>query len=105
MHVSIWQQFNSNHSGGFDIVGIFDSADSAEKASQQLRMMLKKIAEVRSQIDFDEEDHDNIGIPPTHVELEFAEQLAVEWGMYSIDWITTFEDAVGDVQVSNVSEL
>jgi hypothetical protein len=32
MKITLWQQFSSNHSASFTVVGMFDTPDSAEQA-------------------------------------------------------------------------
>jgi hypothetical protein len=43
MRVSIWQQFSSNHSGHFWVVGTFKTVEDAQKAYDELRAMLTEI--------------------------------------------------------------
>lgn len=43
MKVTLWQQFSSNHSNGFTLVGVFPSAAQANKAYQRIDKLLKAI--------------------------------------------------------------
>jgi hypothetical protein len=43
MRVSIWQQFSSNHSSFFTVAGIFKTVELAEKATHELRSIIKTI--------------------------------------------------------------
>lgn len=44
MNISIWQQFSSNHSGGFTIVGNFATVEQAQQAADTLKAILGQIA-------------------------------------------------------------
>lgn len=77
MRISIWQQFSSNHSSGFQVVGKFESIELAQKAAITLQDMLRLIMEARN--DYESED-------PTPPEIGFAELYKVEWTK-SLDWI------------------
>ncbi|MCL4876598.1 MAG: hypothetical protein KJ064_08070 [Anaerolineae bacterium] len=44
MNISIWQQFSSNHSAGFTLVGKFTSAEQAEQAATTLKEIIGQIA-------------------------------------------------------------
>ena len=43
MKLSIWQQFSSNHSADFTIVGSFDTKESAEQAAKIVRETMQRI--------------------------------------------------------------
>lgn len=43
MKIRLWQQFSSNHSNGFTLIGIFPSVEKANKAYQRLDKLLKAI--------------------------------------------------------------
>jgi hypothetical protein len=76
LRVSIWRQFASNHSNGFQVVGQFESVEAAAAATAILRDMLHLIIQFRT--DYWQED-------PTWPEYDFAEKFQVEW-QYSLDW-------------------
>jgi hypothetical protein len=92
MRISIWQQFSSNHSSHFTIVGRFPSEQEAQEAAEKFRHILTTIAK------FYEEDPEwseiyheqNLISPP---EVEFSEQYQVEWGDEPIDWFRNSEHA------------
>jgi hypothetical protein len=42
MKVTLWQQFSSNHSNGFQVVGIFESVDDATKVETRLKQLLNE---------------------------------------------------------------
>jgi hypothetical protein len=94
MRVSIWQQFSSNHSGGFEVVGEFASPAAAQEAAETLRYMLILIENFRQGASKDQ-DH----IPVTWPEQEFSKQYGVEWSQYSIDWIEYWGGENINVQV------
>jgi hypothetical protein len=43
MKLTVWQQFSSNHSNGFTLVGVFPSAAKAQKAYTRIDKLLKAI--------------------------------------------------------------
>jgi hypothetical protein len=43
MKVTVWQQFSSNHSNGFTLVGLFPDEDQAKAAYTRLQKLLKDI--------------------------------------------------------------
>jgi hypothetical protein len=45
MHISIWQQFGSNHSASFTVVGEFKDANTASVAAETLRDVAKSIVD------------------------------------------------------------
>jgi hypothetical protein len=44
MRVSLWQQFSSNHSASFTVVGKFESSEKAEAVADELRHILQIIS-------------------------------------------------------------
>lgn len=43
MRISIWQQFSSNHSSGFTVVGEFATRSEAENAANKIREILYRL--------------------------------------------------------------
>jgi hypothetical protein len=43
MRLSLWQQFSSNHSGFYQIVGLFPSAEEAQQAAEELRRLFREV--------------------------------------------------------------
>ena len=43
MRISIWQQFSSNHSSSFTIIGTFENSEAAQRAAIEFRAILEKI--------------------------------------------------------------
>jgi hypothetical protein len=76
MRLSLWQQFSSNHSAYFTVVGTFESTEKANAAAAELRRILGTIDEWHYQ-------HpgrlNQDGLEPTSPEVEFAQQYGVEW--------------------------
>lgn len=44
MKISIWQQFSSNHSSDFRIVGTFPTFEQAERAAREIQSILRDVA-------------------------------------------------------------
>ena len=79
MRLSIWQQFSSNHSGRYTIVGVFPTSDQAKDASQQLQDLVSRIHEwrVKNKSRWQE-------LSPA--ELEAERHYSTEW-LEPIDWL------------------
>jgi len=45
MRVTIWQQFGSNHSADFTVVGKFESTERANEVAEELRSMIRAIGQ------------------------------------------------------------
>ncbi len=99
MRVSIWQQFSSNHSAGFTLVGQFESAAWAEQVADEMRHMLKEIGDWWEQFDCWEERtqieerlrRKGQLTPP---EEAYQKQYGVEWSknlhtgrLCPLDWV------------------
>lgn len=90
MRLSIWQQFSSNHSADFTVVGQFASEAAAERAMQEFRRMFNAILEWHSRPENQgwrskhlKEYHDQPFLTPP--EAVFAQKYDVEW-LQPIDW-------------------
>jgi len=92
MHVSIWQQFSSNHSANFEIVGTFKSEELAQQADEELRNIFRAIAKDRQA--YEEYCHD---CPPTPTEVAVAEKYRIAWRDSSIDWLVLDGDDVRNI--------
>ena len=93
MQVSIWQQFSSNHSSRFTVVGEFETPEAAQKAADILRQFAETIRQWYAENPDADEDW-NAGGPvlPIPPELEFSRQHNIEWGDHAHDWL--FGEAV-----------
>lgn len=90
MRVFIWQQFSSNHSARFTVVGEFETPDAARKAAGELNHILTTI----KQWYLDPENEDALAalnemeeLPLSPPEIGFSQQYDVEWSEYGLDWI------------------
>lgn len=77
MKVSIWQQFSSNHSNGFTVVGEFETKEAAEKAALRFKKMLEDI--YLQGIDYGDTE-------ALQAEIELGEEFEIEWTSH-LDWI------------------
>ena len=79
MKLSIWQQFSSNHSAMYTVIGEFASADEAARTADYLRRVMREI------------DTCNVGNPfpnaMTPVEERVAREHGIDWGE-PLDWLT-----------------
>ena len=95
MKLTIWQQFSSNHSSGFSVVGKFKSVEEANKAADELRAIIKAIRYDTSPVSpADGEDNLYRSYDPlTEKEVAIGNYYDIEWKIH-IDW------AVGDENVA-----
>jgi hypothetical protein len=98
MKITLWQQFSSNHSASFDIVGKFESAEKAERAAEELRDMLRKILIARQQ-EGDQSWWATGTLSP--MEQELRQKYNVQWSQEAfnstgepkpIDYLTNLRD-------------
>ena len=92
MKVTLWQQFSSNHSSHFKIVGVFDAPGDAEKAVAEIKSILGTISQWhKDNPDEAEALYQRWGSgeewPPalSKAEQELAKQYNVKWPA-GIDW-------------------
>jgi hypothetical protein len=90
MKISIWQQFSSNHSSSFTVVGEFETPEAALEASEKVRAALQKIADWYAQNPKSADDvwsHSaGLETPASPPEVEIGEQYGFEW-KYAIEWM------------------
>ena len=87
MRISIWQQWASNHSTDFVLVGTFSTHEAAVKAADELHSVLQQIQDYWVQIRSDDPDARFEGIltPPEkaircHYEIDW---IPVDWFKFS----------------------
>lgn len=88
MRLSLWQQFSSNHSSSFRVVGVFEDAVTAQKAADEVQIILARINQWH--IDHPEESQslfEDGDWPPTPspIEVEIGKQYGFDWEG-GIDW-------------------
>lgn len=90
MQVRIWQQFSSNNSSDFTVVGVFNSPEAAQGAAAQVRQIIKELKDwYENNPDEAKELLSSGGYPPSPAEVEmgqrfgFAWEQAVEWYQYA----------------------
>jgi hypothetical protein len=86
MQITIWQQWASNHSGFFWVVGIFETVDAAQTAYTEMREMLFEIDKWhREHREESAAAHRAGNIEPLPPEKEYAQKYSVMWPT-TIDW-------------------
>ncbi len=88
MHISIWQQFSSNHSAGFCLVGTFQSAEFAVQVEEEIRQILVTTA----LWDEDKAISGRWQNAITPANLEFFAKYGIEWS-HHIDWLLGLQHA------------
>lgn len=96
MKVTLWQQFSSNHSGHFNIVGVFDTPDAAKKAADEIQQIIETIQnwhknnpEKADALYARWASGDEYPAPLSEIEETLAKKYDVRWPN-GIDW---FDDA------------
>jgi hypothetical protein len=89
MKLQLWQQYSSNHSSTFTVIGEFPTPEAAKHAADELRAILKKIADWHTEqknANFDWWIQWQWLKDPTPPEKEIAIKYQVEWRNGAIDW-------------------
>jgi len=81
MKISFWQQFSSNHSASFTVLGRFETIEKAQDAEATLKTLLKAIQEARG---FDQYAYKEKFL--SWPEYEAGEKYGIRWEQ-SLDWI------------------
>jgi hypothetical protein len=90
MRISIWQQFSSNHSSTFTVVGRFGTKAAARDVVSRFTDIFQTIPEWSRESENREwlkQHRENEYHPPTPLEIEFGKQYGVDWGERGIDWL------------------
>jgi hypothetical protein len=90
MKTSIWQQFSSNHSADFTLIGKFDTVEEAQAAAEIIRNFLTAVRDWYQENGDDHFDEAEYG-PLTPPEKAFATQydLSDQW-TFSVEWARHF---------------
>ena len=92
MKVSIWQEFSSNNSSSYVIVGRFDSPRHAQDAAQRLRAIFRRMWEWYAAHPDDRYEAGSGDYPPTGAEQAVADEYGIEFEA-AIDWVAAEESA------------
>ena len=84
MKVSIWQQFSSNHSANYMIVGVFDTANAAKDAGEKTLKIITEIREWNVTNDLDK-----LGWKLNPIEEKYAKEYNIEWKA-PVDWLRAY---------------
>jgi len=92
MRISIWQQFSSNNSSDFTVVGEFASSQLALTAVAEISRLLRELGEWyeqpenRAALDSIRPPRRGVNQPLTPIEIEFSQKYQIDWGQ-AIDWM------------------
>lgn len=86
MKLSIWQQFSSNHSASYMIVGVFDDEKTAQTAGEKTLKIIKEIREW-----YLSNDMTNFGWKLNPIEEKYAKEYDIEWKA-PVDWLRAYPD-------------
>jgi hypothetical protein len=86
MQISLWQQFSSNNSTSYTVVGVFDSAESVQRASRTLSLIGQQIKDwyEKHPQAFDQWD-EGWPYPPSTVEQQIGQEYGFDW-KEGADW-------------------
>lgn len=94
MKISIWQQFSSNHSSHFMLVGLFQTPMAAQVASERIQAVLTQIAkwheanpEISEQIHKNYVEEEDLISPPEKI---FAKAYQIKWDL-PILWFDNYK--------------
>lgn len=98
MRIKIWQEFSSNNSARFTVVGIFETASAAQTATDKLMNMIRSILDwyQKSENASLQEQWDSM--PPSPPEIQIAKQYNINWSPISLDWAWVDSDGNGPVK-------
>ncbi len=91
MRISIWQQFSSNHSADFTVVGVFQSPEQAIHCADAITDVLKSIHNAQKERESQEQVQSET---ITAVEIELSKQWDVEWNHSTLDWAWEYNYAI-----------
>ncbi len=93
MKITIWQQFSSNNSSSFTIVGEFQSRQDAEHAATELHKIFQTLSEWHKTHEAEMEEWWASGDwveEPSLPERELGQQYGIEW-KNAIDWFNNYK--------------
>jgi hypothetical protein len=89
MRLSLWQQFSSNNSSYYTVVGEFMSHEAAQEAASKLRQFFRDVNawfDRPDNADVKKEREDGDLVPLSDPEKEVSNLWGIPWYEYSIDW-------------------
>jgi hypothetical protein len=105
MHISIWQQWASNHSGGFTLVGVFETPKAAERAKDEICKLLQAIRNEHYGEPVDAPLYNDTKVlpPSISVEQQIARHFDIEWP-HHVEWVDDGE-FFGDDTITQVGSI
>jgi hypothetical protein len=89
--LSLWQQFSSNHSGHFTVVGSFPSEAEAITAEEQFHTLFQAIlawkAIPENKASIEEQERISYSSSATPPEVDIAQKYSIEKPSQTIDWL------------------
>lgn len=111
MRISVWQQFSSNHSASFTVIGVFEDPTIAQTAAETIRGAVQQITDwyAEHEVERDAVVRESVS-PPTQAELQVCEQFDITC-QWAVDWLADCGLDEGHINhfyqfvtVSNVAE-
>lgn len=88
MKITIWQQFSSNHSASYTIVGEFTTQEEARNAAEKITTIIQQIAA------WSDQNHDKLwgeNWTPNPVEEQIAKTHNIDW-QQPVDWLRPYSN-------------
>src|SRR5438128_12461474 len=86
MQVRIWQQFSSNNSSDFTVVGVFDTPEAAQRAAEAVSEIMGTLQNwYESHPEESNQIHSSGGYPPSPAEVEMGRRFGFEWKQ-AVEW-------------------
>src|SRR5947208_2560374 len=79
MRISIWQQFSSNNSSDFTVVGVFETPEAAQRAANDVRQMIETIIAWWAQHQDQSHEYSWADENPTPPEAEIGKRFGFVW--------------------------
>lgn len=86
MRISVWQQFSSNHSAMYTVVGLFDSDVAARIAGEKIR---QSVVEIAAWYEQNKEQSRMLGGNTSPLEEQLAREYHFDW-KEPVDWLYRF---------------
>src|SRR5579859_2601725 len=86
MLITIWQQFSSNHSASFEIVGKFRTEQEAHAAADELRQIVERMVRWWKENEAEDWEHNLKRNEITPIEQQIRDEYGIEWAGNSLIW-------------------
>lgn len=87
MQIHVWQQFSSNHSADFEIVGEFETPEAAQDAAFELERLVMRIVQWhQNNPNAYANEARPYDVSPTPIEIQIGQEYGINWDVYH-EWL------------------